>query len=142
MMQNDGHRRQYWLYVLRCNGAKWYVGITTKTPEVRFAEHRYNIRAAGWTRMHKPIEIFDRRDLGFVSKEEAENAENRAVRKYIQKYGLNNVRGGNISQTSRYSVFANRLFSQDQWEWFRVSLYFAILSAILLGLYLFEHFTR
>lgn len=140
MTIDNGQKRHYRLYVLRCKDGKWYVGITTKTPEVRFAEHRDNIRAAAWTRMHKPIELYDCRDLGQTTEQRAKLAENRAVREYIKKYGLNNVRGGDISQTSKYSVFANRLFPQDQWELFRVVLYFAILSAALLAMYIYEHY--
>lgn len=136
------NNKHWWLYVLKCEDEKWYVGITTKTPEQRFAEHRYGIGGAAWTRLHKPIEIYESRALGPITKDEAESEENLKVREYIQEYGLDNVRGGDLSQTQKYSAFAHRIFSHDQWEWFRMTLYFAVLSAFLLGLYIYEHFTK
>lgn len=91
-------KKRWWLYILRLEGEKWYVGITSKTPEQRFEQHKKGFAAAAWTREHKPIEIFDRKDLGDLDREEAELFEKRVTRKYIAKYGLKNVRGGDLSK--------------------------------------------
>lgn len=72
------------------------MGITSKTPEIRFQEHQKEIRPAYWTMKYKPISIFYKKDLGICSKERAELYERRVTRKYINKYGLNNVRGGDL----------------------------------------------
>lgn len=141
LAMNDS-TKHFWLYVLRCQNNKWYIGITTKTPERRFIEHRDNVRAAAWTREHKPIELFDSRDLGMITERRAKLAENRAVREYMKKYGLNNVRGGDLSQTQKYSLFLNRIFPQDQWEWARISIYLLVLSGVLLCLYIYEHYLK
>lgn len=134
--------KHWWLYVLRCEHDKWYVGITTKTPEERFVEHHDNIRGAAWTREHKPIELFDTRSLGMVSEKRAKFAENRAVRKYIRRYGLDNVRGGDLSQAQDYKQFANHIYPWSEWEWARVSFYLLCLSGILLIMYMIEHFSK
>lgn len=139
---NENGNKHWWLYVFRCVDDKWYVGITTKTPEERFIEHRDNIRSAGWTRQHKPVELFNSRDLGRVTEDRAKLAENRAVRKYMLKYGIDNVRGGNLSQIQPYKQFANRIYPWSEWEWARVSFYLLALSGILLIMYMVEHFTK
>lgn len=134
--------KRWFLYVIKLKKSKWYIGITTKTPEQRFIEHRNNVRAAAWTRKYKPIELFDSRDLGIVTEVRAKTAENRTVREYMKKYGLNNVRGGDLSEIQAYRTFLNRIFPQSQWEWVRVTLVFIIMCASFLGMYIYEHFIK
>lgn len=46
----DSSVQKRWnLYVLRLANNKYYVGITTKTPEERMQEHLQRIMGAAWT---------------------------------------------------------------------------------------------
>ena len=74
-------QNKHWLlYVLRLEDGKFYVGITSKTPEVRMREHQNGVRAAYWTVKHKPIEIIYKEDLGQIEKSKAEKRENKMTR--------------------------------------------------------------
>lgn len=90
-------RKRQWLYILNLEHDKWYVGITTQGPEKRFNEHKSAIRAANWTKRHKPLEIEKWEDLGIVSKEHAEAYENKVTRSLMKERGLNNVHGGDLT---------------------------------------------
>ena len=71
------------IYILRCLGDKYYIGYTN-TPNFSIENHDYN----EWTRTYKPveiIEIFDNCDR---------YDENKYTIKYMDKYGIDNVRGG------------------------------------------------
>ena len=94
-------KKHHWLYVLKLESGKYYVGITAKTPELRFKEHVSGYTGAAWTRKHKPIKIISSMDLGVVTRARAEEFENRVVRKYIGKYGIGSVRGGDLRSKSR-----------------------------------------
>ncbi|CAN5699323.1 hypothetical protein BH23PAT2_BH23PAT2_10550 [soil metagenome] len=92
----DSTNKRYWLYVLKLEDGKYYIGVTAQTPEKRFEQHKKGFAGAAWTSEHKPIKIFDRKDLGLITYAEAQKYENKVVRKYIKKYGHNNVRGGDL----------------------------------------------
>ena len=109
--------KKHWhLYILKLEQGKYYVGITTKFPEERYREHARNIRAAGWTRLHKPLRLFDKQDLGFATKEFAEKRENLITLKYMKKYGINNVRGGKYCDTEDYVVEGRKFYRRDVWN--------------------------
>lgn len=105
--------KHWWLYVLRLEGDKWYVGITSKTPEERFAEHKNKVRSAYWTIQYRPIEIVDRRDLGLVTREQAEDVESKTVRKYIREYGTNSTRGGDLRDTRDYIILGRTVYDKE-----------------------------
>ncbi|MBC7764140.1 GIY-YIG nuclease family protein [Microbacteriaceae bacterium] len=92
----------WWLYVLKLEDSKWYVGITSKTPEIRMSEHINGIRAAYWTAKHRPVEIVHREDLGSIEKSKAEKRENKMTRALMKQRGINNVRGGDLRSTEKY----------------------------------------
>ncbi|MCA9351060.1 GIY-YIG nuclease family protein, partial [Candidatus Saccharibacteria bacterium] len=50
-------KKQWYLYVLKLEKDKYYVGITSQTVKKRFNEHKTGIRAANWTKKYKPVEI-------------------------------------------------------------------------------------
>lgn len=104
------------LYVLRLQDGKFYVGITSKTPEIRMQEHLEGIRGAYWTAKHKPIEIIHTEDLGIVDKSVAEKLENRMVRALMKQRGLNNVRGGDLRSVEPYIVRFGRVYDKERWE--------------------------
>ena len=96
-------QNKHWLlYVLRLEDGKFYVGITSKTPEVRMREHQNGVRAAYWTVKHKPIEIIYTEDLGQIEKSKAEKRENKMTRALMKQRGMNNVRGGDLTGTEEY----------------------------------------
>ncbi len=94
--------KHWWLYVLRLEDGKFYVSITSKTPEVRMREHQNGIRVAYWTAKHKPIEIIYTEDLGQIEKSKAEKRENKMTRALMKQRGMNNVRGGDLTGTEEY----------------------------------------
>lgn len=114
-MTEEPHKR-WWLYVLKLESNKWYVGITSKSPEERFMEHKLGKRAAYWTMRYKPIEIELIEDLGLVSKIHAEQYENKITRSLMKERGLNNVRGGDLRDTEEYTQRFGHIFSKDGWE--------------------------
>jgi len=104
------------LYVLRLQDGKFYVGITSKTPEIRMREHLEGIRVAYWTAKHKPIEIIHTEDLGIIDKLRAEKRENRMVRALMKQRGLNNVRGGDLTSVEPYIVRFGYICDKERWD--------------------------
>lgn len=135
--QNIG-RYHWWLYVLKLENGKWYVGITSKSPEERFYEHLAQKRGAYWTMKHKPLSIELREDLGVVSKEHAEAYENKITRTLMKERGLNNVRGGDLRDVEPYVVRFGRVYDKEDW---RYLVYICVIIFLLLALYIDKFFT-
>lgn len=111
-----GHRHHWWLYVLKLEEGKWYVGITSKTPEDRLHEHRLGVRAAYWTKKYHPVDIELIEDLGVVNKEHAEKYEDKITRSLMKERGINNVRGGDLRDVDQYVKRFGWFYLKDQWE--------------------------
>lgn len=75
------------IYTLQLKNNKYYVGKTRQDIEKRFEQH-LNGSSALWTKIHKPIKIL--KIIPNVSSFE----EDKIVKEYMSKYGINNVRGG------------------------------------------------
>lgn len=105
-------KKQWHLYVLKLEKDKYYVGITSKEVEHRFNEH-LNKRAANWTKKYKPIGIESSRLLGVMQREDAESIENKTTRDYINTYGINNVRGGDITDTRDFFIFNRNIIDKQ-----------------------------
>jgi predicted GIY-YIG superfamily endonuclease len=83
------------IYALKCQHGKYYVGKTKKPINVRFREH-VSGTGSEWTKLHSPIEILE-------TKPGDKWEEDTMVHRMIEKYGIDNVRGGtycNIKLTS------------------------------------------
>jgi predicted GIY-YIG superfamily endonuclease len=80
------------LYLLELAGDKYYVG-QTEDPEFRFKEHLSG-KGAKWTRLHKPLFILMTRTISVSSPAEAILYENWMTLHYMEKFGWENVRGG------------------------------------------------
>lgn len=77
-----------YIYVLRLENNKYYVGKTTKQ-EFRVDQH-FNGDGSTWTKKYKPIKIIE-------MTEGDEWDEDKYVKIYMKKYGIYNVRGGSYA---------------------------------------------
>lgn len=127
--------KNWWLYVLRLEEGKYYVGITSQTPEIRMQEHINHVRGANWTKKYKPVEITSKQFLGAMNKSEAEKTENIEVRTNMRIYGLNNVRGGDITKVEDYSKFMGYLYFKHDIEALRIMIFLLVLNLIMIILY-------
>ena len=78
------------LYVLRLRENKWYVGKTNDVQK-RYQEHQ-NGNGSQWTSIYKPMA------LEKVRKIESPFDEDKMVKEYMGRYGIDNVRGGSYCQ--------------------------------------------
>ena len=78
-----------YIYVLQLQNDKYYVGKTTN-PHFRFDNH-FTSNGTEWTKLHKPIAI-----LELISNCD-DYDEEKYTYKYMDKYGIDNVRGGSSS---------------------------------------------
>ncbi len=78
------------VYVLKCENDKYYVGKTYNLNK------RYDTHLSGygafWTRLYKPIEIVEK----IYTSDKYD--EDKYVWKYMEKYGIENVRGGSYTE--------------------------------------------
>jgi predicted GIY-YIG superfamily endonuclease len=125
--------KNWWLYVLELEGGKYYVGITSQTPEIRMQEHIHHVRSAYWTMKYKPLQIIYRQDLGQISKEEAEKIESLKTQDLMNELGINNVRGGHLRNADdEYILFLNRYFLKEDWQIMLFVIFQAVVILILL----------
>lgn len=108
------------MYVLKLEEGKYYVGVTARNVTTRMEEHTNGFMGAKWTKRYKPIKILDKRFLGLKTFEEAERYETRVVMKYMDKYGVNNVRGGLLTYEGKYKYLFGRYLKDDDYEALRV----------------------
>ena len=74
------------LYILSSRDRKYYIGVT-KNPSKRIFEHATK-NGASWTKKYPPVEV-----IAIVSDVD-EFDEDKYVKIYMSKYGIDNVRGG------------------------------------------------
>jgi hypothetical protein len=78
------------IYILQLENNKYYIG-KTNNPEFRIEQH-FNSSGSEWTKKYKPIELI----------ELLPNCDNfdedKYTLKYMEKYGINNVRGGSFCE--------------------------------------------
>ncbi len=78
------------IYVLELVGGKYYVG-KTNNPNMRVSNH-FEMSGSAWTRKYKPERIF-------ALIPDCDNFdEDKYTLKYMEKYGINNVRGGSFCE--------------------------------------------
>jgi hypothetical protein len=97
------------VYVLKCDKGMFYVGSTNKSSESKFREQLF-------TSKYKPIRvIFSKKTYNIFE-------EDKLVKKYMMKYGIDNVRGGyysslNLSKSDinclKNELFSNNLFNGE-----------------------------
>jgi len=79
-----------WLYVLRCDCDKFYIGKTNRHVNSRIYEHFKN-KGSLWTRIYKPIDVVE------TFKISSNMFEDIHTKLYMKQYGIDNVRGGSYS---------------------------------------------
>jgi len=79
-----------YIYVLELEQQKYYIG-KTDNPKMRLDTHFQN-NGSAWTKKYKPIQIIE------LIPDCDNFDEDKYTLKYMQKYGINNVRGGSFCQ--------------------------------------------
>jgi predicted GIY-YIG superfamily endonuclease len=99
--RSDGQKQHYWLYALKLNDGKYYVGLTGRhNPYYRILAHGGYL-GARWTMKHLPLELLEVRDIGVTTQAAAESMEHNLTLAYMQLHGYKNVRGGKVTYTGR-----------------------------------------
>lgn len=78
------------IYVLKLQGGKYYVG---KSSDVigRYQQH-VNGQGSSWTKKYKPMSLLE------CKSDVSPFEEDKVVKEYMSKYGIDNVRGGSYTQ--------------------------------------------
>ncbi len=79
------------IYTLKLENGKYYVG-KTNNPLFRIEDH-FNSNGSEWTRIHKPVKIIE-----LISNCD-DYDEDKITIQYMDRYGINNVRGGSFVST-------------------------------------------
>lgn len=77
------------IYILQLQKGKYYVGKTTY-PQFRLNSH-FNNNGSEWTKKYKPIRVVK------LQKDCDDYDEDKVTRQYMDKYGIENVRGGSFA---------------------------------------------
>jgi len=77
-----------YIYILKLEQGKYYIGKTNH-PEFRLANH-FQSNGSEWTKKYKPLEVID------IKPNCDDYDEDKVTRQYMDKYGINNVRGGSF----------------------------------------------
>lgn len=76
------------IYALQLEQGKYYIG-KTNNPQFRLDSH-YNSNGSAWTKMYKPLRVLE------LNANCDDYDEDKVTRQYMDKYGVNNVRGGSF----------------------------------------------
>jgi len=90
------------LYLLELSDDKYYVGQTDDL-DFRFSEHLSG-KGAKWTRLHRPLHMLLTRNLSVEAAGEAMLYENWMTLHYMERFGWENVRGGDFSVVESYRL--------------------------------------
>jgi hypothetical protein len=77
-----------YIYVLQLEKDKYYVG-KTNNPDFRLKKH-FNSNGSVWTTLYKPLKVLE------IKSNCDDYDENKITLKYMDIYGINNVRGGSF----------------------------------------------
>lgn len=78
------------IYVLLLSGGRYYVG-KTENPNFRLDQH-FDHKGSAWTKKYKPIKVVE------LIKDCDSYDEDKYTLKYMEKYGINHVRGGSFCE--------------------------------------------
>jgi predicted GIY-YIG superfamily endonuclease len=127
-------RRSYWLYALRLQNGKYYVGYTGRSnPYDRILQHGDgSLDGAAWTRKHKPIEVIEIRQVNNVSLRKIKALEQNLTWAYMNVYGTNRVRGGIFNYPGRILRVGDRIIMGYMFDSFLAAFSVMFLSAYIL----------
>jgi cellular nucleic acid-binding protein len=77
-----------YIYTLQLEKEKYYIG-KTNNPKFRLDSH-FNSNGSEWTKLYKPLKVLE------LKSNCDEYDEDKVTRQYMDKYGINNVRGGSF----------------------------------------------
>lgn len=77
-----------YIYVLKLQKGKYYIG-KTNNPEIRLESH-FLSNGSEWTKIYKPMKILE------IKPNCDDYDEDKYTRIYMDKYGIDNVRGGSF----------------------------------------------
>ena len=89
------------IYTIKLKQGKYYIGKTTN-PKFRLNTH-FNYNGSAWTKQYKPIEIIE-----LISNCD-DYDEDKITLKYMEKYGIDNVRGGSFVQITLNAELKNTI---------------------------------
>ena len=92
-----------YIYVLLLENSKYYIGKTSN-PKFRIENH-FDNNGAEWTKMHKPIKV-----LKIIPNCDNYD-EDKYTLKYMDKYGIDNVRGGSYTSIILNNSIKNHLIN-------------------------------
>lgn len=136
--ENDPTPKNIWLYVLSQESGKYYVGITSQNVNKRMNQHVNGIMGAKWTRKYAPLKIVNKKLLGKMTYQEAEKFEQKVTLKYIDRYGLKNVRGGNLTYDGDYFRLGNRYLEDEDFSTLLAVLFLVVIIFAQGVLYVFK----
>lgn len=76
------------IYALQLENDKYYIG-KTDNPKFRLQTH-FNFNGSQWTKKYRPIRVIE------IKKKCDDYDEDKITRQYMDKYGIDNVRGGSF----------------------------------------------
>jgi hypothetical protein len=76
------------IYIIKLEQGKYYVG-KTNNPQFRLERH-FNSEGSEWTKIYKPLKILE------LKPNCDDYDEDKITKQYMDKYGINNVRGGSF----------------------------------------------
>ena len=94
------------IYALQLEQDKWYIG-KTNTNKIRIDTH-FDSNGSEFTKTYKPLEVYE------IIPECDKYDEDKYVKKYMDKYGIDNVRGGTYSRLE-LTVEEKQLIQKELW---------------------------
>ena len=76
------------IYTIQLEQGKYYIG-KTNNPQIRLESH-FKSNGSEWTKIYKPLKVIE------VIPNCDDYDEDKITRQYMDKYGINNVRGGSF----------------------------------------------
>jgi predicted GIY-YIG superfamily endonuclease len=127
-------RKSYWLYALKLQHGKYYVGYTGRTnPYDRILQHGDgSLDGAAWTRKHKPVEVIEVRQIENVSLRKIKALEQNLTWAYMTVYGTGKVRGGIFNYPGRILRVGDRVIMGYMFDSFLAAFSVMFLSAYIL----------
>ena len=77
-----------YIYAIKLEKGKYYIGKTSN-PQFRLQRH-FNSNGSAWTKIYKPLKLIE------IKPNCDDYDEDKITRQYMDKYGINNVRGGSF----------------------------------------------